>query len=140
MIPYSYLPHLNAFLNSTSALLLLAGYLRIRNQDRIGHRRFMLSAVAASSLFLISYLVYHAHAGSVRFQGHGWVRPVYFTILVSHTVLAVIVVPMVLLALRFALRGKYDRHRKLARFTFPVWLYVSVTGVVVYVMLYHLQY
>ncbi len=139
MIPYNYLPHLNAVLNTTSAVLLLAGYLRIRNKDRGGHRRFMLSALVSSTLFLISYLVYHAHAGSVRFQGHGAIRPVYFTILITHTLLAAVVVPLVATILYFALRERFDRHRKLARFGFPVWLYVSVTGVLVYLMLYHLK-
>ena len=139
MIPYSYLPHINAILNSTSAVLLLAGYLRIRNRDRIGHRRFMISALVSSSLFLISYLVYHAHAGSVRFQGRGFVRPVYFGILLSHTMLAACVLPLVCVILYFALKRRFDRHRKLARVGFPVWLYVSVTGVLVYLMLYHLQ-
>ncbi len=138
MIPYSYLPHLNAILNSTSAAFLLAGYLRIRNKDRIGHRRFMLSAVISSSLFLISYLVYHAHAGSVRFQGRGLIRPIYFTVLLSHTLLAACVIPLVGTILYFALREKFDRHRRIARVGFPVWLYVSVTGVLVYLMLYHL--
>jgi len=138
MIPYSYLPHLNAILNSASAVLLLAGHARIRKRDRIGHRRFMLSAVASSSLFLVSYLTYHAHAGSVRFQGQGIVRPVYFAVLLSHTLLAACVLPLVGTILYFALSEKFDRHRRLARYGFPVWLYVSVTGVLVYLMLYHL--
>ncbi len=139
MIPYNYLPHLNAVLNSISAILLVAGYFRIRNRDRIGHRRFMLSAVVSSTLFLISYLVYHAHAGSVRFQGRGLIRPVYFAVLLSHTLLAACVLPLVCAILYLALREKFDRHRKLARIGLPVWLYVSVTGVIVYAMLYHLQ-
>ncbi len=138
MIPYNYLPHVNAILNLASALLLLAGFLRIRHGDRIGHRRFMLSALLSSALFLVSYLTYHSHAGSVRFQGRGLVRSIYFTILISHTVLAVFVLPLVLVVLSFALREKFDRHRKLARVAFPVWLYVSVTGVMVYLMLYQL--
>ncbi len=139
MIPYEYLPHLNAILNTASALLLLAGYVRIKSRDRIGHRRFMLSAVTSSSLFLISYLVYHAHAGSVHFQGRGFARPVYFTILLSHTLLAACVLPIVCVILYFALTERFDRHRRIARVGLPVWLYVSVTGVLVYLMLYHLQ-
>ena len=137
MFPYSYLPHLNAILNSASALLLLAGFIRIRRKDRIGHRRFMLSALVPSSLFLISYVIYHAHAGSVRFKGHGLIRPVYFVILLSHTVLAVGMLPIIFMALRYALRQEFDRHRKFAPVAFASWLYVSVTGVLVYLMLYH---
>jgi len=137
MISYSDLPTLNATLNGTSALLLLAGYYRIRQQDRGGHRAFMVAALITSTLFLISYLAYHAHAGSVRFQGRGWVRPLYFTILISHTLLATLVLPMVIATLWHALKGKFNQHRRIARWTFPVWLYVSVTGVIVYLMLYH---
>jgi uncharacterized membrane protein YozB (DUF420 family) len=102
------------------------------------HRALMLSAVLTSSLFLVCYLYYHAHVGSVRFHGQGWSRPVYFTILVSHTILAAAVVPLVIITLIRAFRERFDRHRAIARWTYPVWLYVSVTGVVVYVMLYHL--
>lgn len=137
MISYSDLPTLNAVLNCTSALLLLAGYYRIRRQDRSGHRAFMAAALISSTLFLISYLVYHARAGSVRFQGQGWVRPVYFAILISHTLLATLVVPMVIGTLRHALKGRFERHRRIARWTLPTWLYVAVTGVIVYLMLYH---
>ena len=102
------------------------------------HRAFMIAALVTSSLFLVSYLYYHAHVGSVRFQGQGWSRPVYFTILISHTILAAVVVPMVIITLSRALRERFDRHRAIARWTYPVWMYVSITGVVVYVMLYHL--
>jgi len=137
MISYSDLPTLNATLNGTSALLLLAGYYRIRQQDRSGHRAFMIAALITSALFLISYLAYHAHAGSVRFQGRGWVRPLYFTILISHTLLATLVLPMVIVTLWHALKGKFSQHRRIALWTFPVWLYVSVTGVIVYLVLYH---
>jgi uncharacterized membrane protein YozB (DUF420 family) len=98
----------------------------------------MVTAIVTSSLFLISYLYYHAHVGSVRFQGHGWSRPVYFTILISHTTLAAAIVPLVIITLSRALRKRFDRHRALARWTYPLWLYVSVTGVVIYAMLYHL--
>jgi uncharacterized membrane protein YozB (DUF420 family) len=98
----------------------------------------MIAAVATSSLFLASYLYYHAHVGSVRFPGQGWVRPFYFALLISHTLLAASVVPLVLLALSAALRGRFDRHRRIARWAYPIWLYVSVTGVVVYLMLYRI--
>ena len=139
MFPYSCLPHLNAILNTTSAVLLLAGYLKIRSRDRIGHRRFMLSALASSSLFLVSYIIYHAHAGSVRFRGQGVIRPVYFSVLISHTLLAACVLPVVVVILYFALNERFESHRKIARIGFPMWLYVSVTGVVVYLMLYHMH-
>src|SRR5690242_10369403 len=98
----------------------------------------MIAAVATSSLFLISYLYYHAHVGSVRFPGQGWVRPVYFAILISHTLLAAAVVPLVLISLNYGLRERFDRHRRIVRWAYPVWLYVSITGVVVYVMLYQI--
>ena len=137
MIPYGLLPHLNACLNATSAVLLLGGYLSIRSRRVPLHRRFMLGTVATSLLFLISYLVYHFEVGSVRFRGEGWIRPVYFAILISHTTLALALVPLVTITLRRALRGKFERHRRIARFTLPIWFYVSVTGVVVYVLLYH---
>lgn len=130
------LPTLNAALNATSALLLTAGYLLIRTGRREAHRAVMLAAVACSALFLTSYLVYHYHVGSVRFRGQGTLRAVYLSILASHTVLAVAIVPLVLITLTRALRGRYDRHRRIARITLPLWAYVSVTGVVVYWMLY----
>ena len=101
------------------------------------HRTFMLTAVCTSTLFLASYLYYHWHVGSVRFQGQGWSRPVYFSILISHTILAATIVPLVIITLSRALRERFDRHRAIARWTFPLWLYVSVTGVVIYFMLYH---
>ena len=132
------LPTLNAALNATSALLLGLGYAAIRARRVAVHRVVMLLAVTVSTAFLVSYVVYHAQVGSVRYQGTGWARPVYFTILASHTVLAVAVVPLVALTLARALRGRFERHAALARFTLPVWLYVSVTGVVVYLMLYDL--
>ena len=98
----------------------------------------MLAAVITSSLFLVSYLYYHAHVGSVHFQGQGWSRPVYFSILISHTTLAAAIVPLVIITLSRALRQRFDRHRAIARWTYPIWLYVSVTGVIIYFMLYHL--
>ncbi|HWR35087.1 MAG TPA: DUF420 domain-containing protein [Clostridia bacterium] len=131
-------PALNAVLNGTSAVLLLVGHQFIRRGNMGAHRRTMVTALVTSSLFLVSYLYYHAQVGSVRFQGQGWSRPVYFTILLTHTVLAAAIVPMVLVTLARALRARYALHRAIARWTYPVWMYVSVTGVVIYFMLYHL--
>jgi uncharacterized membrane protein YozB (DUF420 family) len=133
------LPALNAFLNASSALLLATGYVLIRRGRRDAHKRVMLAALASSALFLTSYLVYHAQVGSVRFRGQGAVRTLYFTILLTHTVLAVAIVPLVATTLVPALRGRFDRHRRLARITLPLWAYVSVTGVVIYWMLYRLN-
>lgn len=135
---YAVLPTLNALLNASSAVLIAAGIWFIHRGHRRTHKRLMLSAVVTSSLFLISYLTYHAHAGSISFQAHGWPRTVYLSILASHTLLAAAVVPLVLVTVARALRGRFERHRSAARWTYPVWLYVSVTGVVIYVMLYHL--
>jgi uncharacterized membrane protein YozB (DUF420 family) len=138
MVDYSIFPALNAGLNGASAIMIATGRVLIRRQRVKLHRACMIIAVATSSLFLVSYLYYHVHVGSVHFPGQGWVRPVYFTILISHTLLATAVVPLVLLSLTYGLRGKFDRHRRIVRWAFPVWLYVSVTGVVVYVMLYQI--
>jgi uncharacterized membrane protein YozB (DUF420 family) len=132
------LPTLNAVLNTTSAVLLVRGYLFIRARRIAAHRRTMIAACTTSTLFLISYLVYHAQVGSVRFQHTGALRMLYLTILLTHTVLAACVAPMAVVTLVRALRKRFDKHRKLARITLPIWLYVSVTGVVVYLMLYHL--
>jgi uncharacterized membrane protein YozB (DUF420 family) len=132
------LPALNACLNATSALFLLLGYRAIRRLDIERHRRLMIAAAITSALFLVSYLTYHARVGSVRFTGQGPVRAVYFAILISHTILAAAVPPLALRTLYLGLRRRDDKHRRIARWTFPVWLYVSVTGVVVYVMLYRL--
>jgi putative membrane protein len=132
------LPALNAALNATSALLLATGYVLIRGGRRRAHKRVMLAALVSSALFLTSYLVYHAQVGSVRFRGQGPIRTVYFTILLTHTVLAVAIVPLVVMTLVPALRERFDRHRRVARITLPLWGYVSVTGVVIYWMLYRL--
>jgi uncharacterized membrane protein YozB (DUF420 family) len=132
------LPTLNAVLNALSAGFLLWGYVLIRTGRRAAHRRAMLAAVTCSTVFLASYLTYHAQVGSVRFARTGVLRTVYLTILLTHTVLAVAIVPLVLVTLRRALRGDFARHRALARLTLPLWAYVSVTGVVVYWMLYRL--
>ena len=132
------LPSLNALLNATSAVLAATGWWLIRHGRRDPHRRLMLSAFATSTLFLISYLVYHFQAGSVRFTGHGVVRAFYLALLLSHTVLAALIVPLVLVTLSRALRGRFEAHRRIARYTIPLWLWVSVSGVVVYWMLYRL--
>ncbi len=138
LLPLSALPILNAGLNAACALLLVTGYLCIRRRRVLAHKLCMGSAFAVSTLFLISYLTYHYHVGSVRFTGQGWIRPVYFTILISHTSLAVLILPLALVTLSRALAGRFDKHVRIARWTLPLWLYVSVTGVIVYLMLYHL--
>jgi uncharacterized membrane protein YozB (DUF420 family) len=132
------LPTVNALLNSTCAVLLILGYRMIRARRIEAHRACMVGALTVSALFLTSYLVYHYHAGATPFGHEGeWTRPLYFTILLSHTVLAMAVTPMVLLTVYRAFREDFVRHRRMARWTLPIWLYVSVTGVIVYVMLYH---
>ena len=136
--PYSILPHLNATLNASSFVLLSSGYYFIRRGRVLAHRRCQLGALCASSLFLVSYVVYHAHHGTTPFVGQGIARPIYFTVLTTHTVMAVVIVPFVIITLRRALRGEFLRHRAIARWTLPMWMYVSVTGVIVYLMLYHL--
>jgi putative membrane protein len=130
------LPAVNATLNGIAGVLLLIGFLLIRSRNVQLHRRFMLAAFAASALFLVSYLVYHAQVGSVRFTRQGVVRPVYFTILITHVVLAAAVLPLAIVTLSRGLNGRFQGHRKIARWTLPIWLYVSVTGVLVYVLLY----
>jgi uncharacterized membrane protein YozB (DUF420 family) len=135
----SFLPTFNAMLNATSGILIVIGFIMIRRRRIAAHRACMLGAVTCSSLFLISYVVYHVGfgAGVTRFAGTGWVRTAYHTILISHTILAVTVLPFVVVTLKRALGGDFIRHRRIARWTFPMWLYVSVTGVIVYLMLYH---
>jgi uncharacterized membrane protein YozB (DUF420 family) len=135
---YAVFPVLDAGLNGTSAVLLLIGRGLIKRGRMAAHRAVMITALVSSSVFLSSYLYYHAHVGSVHFQGRGWTRPVYFSILISHTILAAVIVPMIIITLSRALREHFDRHRVIARWTYPLWLYVSVTGVVIYVMLYKL--
>lgn len=128
---------LNAILNSVAAVFLALGFVFIRRGEVQRHRACMLCACGASVVFLTSYLVYHWQVGSVPFTGQGWIRPVYFSILVSHVVLAIAIVPLAVITLLRALRGNFDRHRAIARWTWPLWMYVSVTGVVIYGMLYH---
>jgi uncharacterized membrane protein YozB (DUF420 family) len=138
LISVSQLPSLNAALNALSAILLIAGYLFIKSRNIKAHKTCMLAAFASSVFFLISYLVYHYQVGSVPFKGQGSIRLVYFTILLTHTVLATAVVPLALVTLFRALKERFDRHRRIACWTLPIWLYVSVTGVIVYAMLYHM--
>ncbi len=131
------LPAVNASLNATSAVFLLTGYFFIRRKKVLAHRISMTLAFIASMAFLACYVYYHVQVGSVPFQGQGWVRPIYFGMLISHVLLAAAIVPLSLITLSRALREKFDRHRAIARWTLPLWLYVSVTGVLIYFMLYH---
>jgi uncharacterized membrane protein YozB (DUF420 family) len=130
------LPAVNATLNALSGILLIIGYAMIRSRRIEQHRKFMIAAFAASCLFLVFYVVYHAQVGSVRFMRQGLVRPLYFTILATHVVLAAAVPPLALITLSRGLKARYPQHRRIARWTFPIWMYVSVTGVLVYVLLY----
>jgi uncharacterized membrane protein YozB (DUF420 family) len=136
LIPLSAFPTINATLNAASALLLLIGYRHIRRGDVARHRACMIAALACSTLFLICYVTYHLQAGSKRFPGTGLLRTAYLALLASHVVLAATVVPLAITTLVFALRGSFARHRKIARVALPIWLYVSVTGVIVYLVLY----
>ena len=138
MIPeqYAFFPALNATLNGTSAVLLVTGRALISRGRMAAHRACMIAAVSASVLFLCCYVYFHWHVGNIFFLGRGWSRPVYFSILISHTILAIVIVPLVVITLSRGLRARYDRHQKIARWTFPLWLYVSITGVIVYFMLY----
>jgi uncharacterized membrane protein YozB (DUF420 family) len=130
------LPAVNATLNAIAAVLLTIGFVLIRKGRIDAHRRTMIAAFVTSSLFLVCYIVYHAQVGSVRFTRQGFVRPLYFTILITHVTLAAAILPLAIITLSRALKARYDRHRAIARWTLPIWLYVSVTGVLVYVLLY----
>jgi putative membrane protein len=134
----SALPHFNAFLNFSSFVLLTCGYFFIRRKNIIAHRNCQIAALSVSVLFLISYLTYHSQHGTTRFTGQGIVRPIYFVVLTSHTILAAVIVPFVIITVLRAKRGEFLRHRAIARWTLPMWMYVSITGVIVYLMLYHL--
>ena len=138
MLEISHLPTVNATLNTISCMLLITGYVLIRQRKITAHKNCMLAAFGVSVLFLISYVIYHANAGSKPFTKHGWIRPVYFTILISHIILAFVIVPLALRTLYLAWRERFDAHRRVAKITFPIWLYVSVTGVLIYLMLYQL--
>jgi uncharacterized membrane protein YozB (DUF420 family) len=138
---YSIFPAINASLNGSSAILLVSAHRMIGRGRVSAHRALMLAAVATSALFLVSYLYYHLvilQGHPFHFRGHGWSRPLYFTILTSHTILAAAIVPLVVVTLSRALRQQFDQHRTIARWTYPIWLYVSITGVVIYFMLYHI--
>ena len=138
MIDYSVLPTVNATLNAIAGVFLVIGYVMIKRRQITAHRNAMLAAFASSALFLVSYLVYHAQAGSRPFTGQGAIRQVYFAILISHVILAAAILPMAVSTLSRGLRGRYAEHKRIARKTFPTWLYVSVTGVIVYLMLYQM--
>lgn len=127
---------LNASLNALSGILLLIGHRKIMTGNMEAHKRCMIAAFVSSSLFLVSYVIYHVRVGNVLFHGQGWIRPVYFAILISHVTLAMVILPLAIVTLTRALQKRFDRHRVIARWTYPLWLYVSVTGVVIYVMLY----
>ena len=138
MEAYHSLAPLNALLNGCATVLLLAGFIFIRNGKVRAHRACMIAAMGFSALFLTSYLIYHYNVGNVHFSGQGWIRSLYFSILIPHIVLAGVIVPLALTTLTFALRGNFRRHRKIAVWTWPLWIYVSVTGVIVYLMLYQM--
>ena len=131
-------PALNATLNGTSAVFLLLGFYFIKNKNIPAHRLYMGLAAFVSTLFLACYLYYHTHHGSTKYPHHDWTRPVYFTILITHTILAIANLPLIIRTLWFAITGNFDKHKKIARSTFPIWLYISVTGVIIYLMLYKL--
>jgi putative membrane protein len=131
-------PTLNAILNASSSIFMTIGYFYIRQKNRTAHRNCMIGAITSSTLFLISYLIYHATHGATKFAGQGLVRPVYFIVLFTHTVLAAVALPLVIRTFYLGWKDELSRHKKIAKWTFPIWLYVSVTGVVVYFMLYHL--
>ncbi len=136
MITLSDLPAVNALLNGLSALFLTAGYLFIRRQRQRAHRNCMIAAVVTSTLFLVCYLTYHAQVGRTIFREPAWFRPIYLTILLTHTVLAVVILPLVVMTLNRALKERFELHKKIARWTWPIWMYVSITGVVIYLLLY----
>ena len=138
MITISDLPTLNATLNTISTILLTIGFLMIRRRKIVAHRNCMIAAFVVSGLFLTSYLIYHYHAGSTPFEGSGWIRFVYFAVLIPHIILAASILPLALITLYFALRKRFTKHQRIARWTLPIWLYVSITGIIVYWMLYHL--
>jgi putative membrane protein len=135
-LPLGSLPAVNASLNAVCTVLLISGYAFIRRRNILAHRISMVSAFVCSAAFLVLYVYFHTHAGLVRFGGQGWIRPVYFALLISHTILAVVILPLVLRTLFLAITGRFSKHRRIARWTLPIWLYVSVTGVVIYWLLY----
>ena len=138
MITISDLPTVNATLNTISTVLLTIGFLMIRRRNIVAHRNCMIAAFIVSGFFLTAYLIYHDHAGSTSFEGSGWIRFVYFAVLIPHIILAASILPLALITLYLALRKRFTKHRRIARWTLPIWLYVSITGIIVYWMLYHL--
>ena len=132
------LPHLQAGLNIATVCLISMAYYNVRRENRAVHRKFMIAALIVSALFMISYLTYHSQVGNVKFAGEGGIRPAYFVLLASHVILAALIVPMVIITAFHALRGSFERHRRIARWTFPIWLYVCVSGVIVYLMAFHI--
>ncbi len=132
------LPLINACLNGASTVLLSVGYLYIRQQRQVAHRNCMIAAFSTSTLFLICYLTYHSFAGRTSFRNPEWFRPIYLTILLTHTVLAAVIVPLVLITISRAMRSRWELHKKIARWTWPIWMYVSITGVVIYLLLYQI--
>ena len=138
MINYSDLPLINASLNGASAVLLISGFVFIRRKQQAAHAKCMIGALICSIIFLACYLTYHAHVGTTHFRNPAWFRPIYVPLLISHTVLAIAVVPLVVVTLSRALRTRFELHKKIARWTWPVWIYVSVTGVIVYLLLYQI--
>jgi len=136
IIPY--LPHFQAILNTLAALFLATGYYFIRAQNRNAHRKCMITALLISTVFMVSYLSYHAKVGYMPFAGQGIIRPFYFTILASHVILAAVIVPLVLVTVIYAIKGNFDRHPRVARWTLPLWFYVSVSGVVIYILGFHI--
>jgi len=137
-VSLSDLPTLNAILNSISAIFLFAGYYFIKQKKELTHKRLMISAAVISALFLVSYLIYHYAVGSVPFPYHDWTRPLYFAILIPHVILAAVMAPFIIALLYLALRKRFERHRRLARFVWPVWIFVSLSGITIYLMLYRL--
>ena len=132
------LPTVNAILNGTAGILLLLGYIQIRKGNRDTHKKFMITALGVSLLFLTSYVIYHIQVGSIPYPYHDWTRPVYFIILIPHVILAIVMGPFIVIAVRHALKDNIEKHKRFVRWVFPVWMYVSVTGVVIYLMLYRL--
>ena len=132
------LPHIQAILNLTAVCLMTIAYYHIRQSNKAAHRAYMFAALITSTLFLVVYLVYHSAVGNVQFAGQGWIRLIYFSILASHVLLAVLIVPLILITLNYAIKEKFTTHRRFARWTLPLWLYVSITGVIVYVLAFHI--
>jgi uncharacterized membrane protein YozB (DUF420 family) len=137
-VELTFLPALNAALNALAAVLLTFGFVNIRKGEIDKHRKFMIAALAASALFLTSYLIYHYNVGSVKYPYHDWTRPVYFAILIPHVILAALMTPFIIVAVWHAFKGRFDKHKRITRWLWWVWMFVSVSGIVVYLMLYHL--